>query len=209
MTDFMAATTTVSDWTKTVGVPITVAIIGLAGSLIVAVMTFIFSRIADASARRRDGYAAATRTLVAYCEYPWRIRRRTSDAPDELARLADLGHGLQQDLSYYESWTRSENNWVGRVFAEVRQDLAAVIAPVCKEAWQGSPVTSAAWMTLGDWGPCGLDEPLQRFQTAVAFRFGWRRLAAFPRWHPGVAKRPVPMPTPAVALVPPTSVESA
>lgn len=200
--DFSAvAMTAVSDWTKAVGVPITIAIIGLAGTLIVAAMTFIFGRITDASARRRDGYAAATRTLVAYTEYAWRIRRRTSDASDELARLADLGHSLQQDLAYYESWIRSENAWVGKIFDEVRHDLAEAIAPACNEAWCAAPVTSAAGMTLGQWGPRGLDEHLRRLETAVAFRFGWRRALGMVRWHPNVARRPEPASPAPVAVI--------
>ena len=45
----------------------------------------------------------ATRQLVAYAEYPYRIRRRTSDDPEELGRLAKLGHDIQEALRYYET----------------------------------------------------------------------------------------------------------
>lgn len=46
---------------------------------------------ANATARR-DRYAQAVRTLIAWAEYPYRIRRRTSDEPATLTALADRGH---------------------------------------------------------------------------------------------------------------------
>jgi hypothetical protein len=190
--DIVVAATQVSDFTKEVGVPLVVAMIGLAGTLMVAILSFAFGRFSDAATRRREGYAAAQKTLVAYTEYAWRIRRRTSDSPEELGRLADIGHNLQQELSYYESWTRSQNRWAGKVWREVREDLASAIAPACIDAWHQAPVTSAAGMCLDDWGPWGLKGPLDRFESAVGFCFGWRRVPALFGWHPGAIARAQP-----------------
>jgi len=156
----------------------------------VAALSFALGWWAEASARRRDGYSAAKRTLVKYREYCWRIRRRTSDEPEELRRLADIGHEIQEELAYQQLWTRAENAFVGRVFREVRSDLAAQLAPACNAAWAEPAITKPEDMVLGVWGPDDLDAHLKRFESAVAVRFGWRRLLGAMHFHIGVAPRP-------------------
>jgi hypothetical protein len=135
---------------KDVGVPLVVAAIGLAGSICVAALSFAMVRWAEAAARHRDGYSAVRRTLVRYSEYCWRVRRRTSNDAEELRRLADLGHEIQEELAYHQLWTRSENAFVGRVFREVCLDMAAHLAPACNAAWAVPPIGKAEEMTLGD-----------------------------------------------------------
>lgn len=180
----------VSELVKDVGVPLFVAAIGLAGSLLVAALSFALGRWAETTGRRRNGYCDVKKALVKYREYCWRIRRRTSDEPEELRRLAEIGHEIQEELAYCQLWTRAENAFVGRIFREVRADLARELGPACKAAWAESPIAKAADMTLGDWGPDDLDSHLDRFDSAVAFRFGWRRLLAILRLHIGVMPRP-------------------
>lgn len=181
----IATTGNVSDFTEHVGVPLLVAMIALAASLMVAALSFALARWNDTTSRRREGYAAATRELVSWDEYPYRIKRRTSDDLAALSLLADQGHAHQEALRYRETWIVSENEWVAGVFSAVRADLAALLGPACNDAWAGSPVSDAAGMTLGDWGPHGVDEQITRFQRAVAWRFGWRRLPALFGWRPG------------------------
>jgi hypothetical protein len=182
----------VTDFVTDVGVPITVALLGVAGALIAAALSFALGRWGDAAARRRDGYAEATKTLISYREYAWKVRRRTSDDPDELGRLAAEGHTLQEKLRYHQSWARSENRWVGRVYREVREDLATEIGPACNSAWNTPPVTMATGMCLGPWGPAGLDAHIDRFESAKEFRFGWRCLLGAVHLHLGVIPRPTP-----------------
>jgi hypothetical protein len=181
----LAKTSTVSDFTKDVGVPLLVAFIALATSIGAAALSFAFGRWSDTTARRRDGYAAAVQELVGWVEYPFRIRRRTSDDADALAELAERGHALQEALRYRQTWIRSENRWVAEIFAAVRADLGAILSESCNEAWAAEPVTKAADMTLAGWGPRDVDMHLRRFERAVGFRFGWRRIPAIVRWHPG------------------------
>jgi hypothetical protein len=179
----------VTDFMKEVGVPVTVALLGALSAVAVAALSFALGRWGDDAARRRKGYAAAAKTLVAYAEYPWKIRRRTSDEPDELGRLAAAGHELQEALRYHQAWINSENHWVGRVYREVREDIALCAGPACSEAWRMPPVTTAAGMCLGEWGPRGLDAHIDRFEPAKAFRFGWRRILAIVHLHLGVTPR--------------------
>jgi hypothetical protein len=175
----------VSEFAEVIGVPLLVSIIGLIATVGVAALSFAFTRWSDSAARRRDGYAAATRELVAWAEYCYRIRRRTSNDPATLAALTEIGHQCQEALRFRETWISSENRWAGTVFNEVREALASTVGAACAEAWQADPITDPKAMSLGGWGPIGVDEQLRRFERAVAFRFGWRRIAAFFRWHPG------------------------
>jgi len=181
----LAATGEVTEFTEHVGVPLLVALIALAATTGAAALSFAFGRWTATSAARREGYAQATRELVAWAEYPYRVRRRTSDDPAVLGALADRGHTHQEALRYRETWILSENRWVGTVFTDARRELSALLGPACNEAWATEPVHSAATMTLGAWGPQGVDDHIKRFERALAFRFGWRRLVGASRWHPG------------------------
>ena len=175
----------VTPFAEQIGVPLLVAVIGLIGAVGTAAVAFALGRVSEASARRRDGYAAATRELLAWAEYPYRIKRRTTDDPLALTKLADLGHELQEALRYREAWIQGENRWVATVFTEVRQELGKTVGPACSDAWTSAPVTTAAEMNLNGWGPTDADALLKRFERALRFRFGWRRLVAILRWHPG------------------------
>lgn len=181
----------VTPFTEHVGVPFAVAIVGLIATLGAAAISFALGRWNDTSARRREGYSSATKELVAWAEYPYRIRRRTSDDAAELTRLANIGHELQEALRYRQTWITAENPWVATVFAEVRVDLAGLVGAACEDAWDSDPITNANDMNLNGWGPKGVEAHLQRFESAVTFRFGWRRLAGLVGWHPGADPRPI------------------
>lgn len=184
-TTLLATTSTVSDFTKDVGVPVLVALIALAASIGAAALSFAFGRWSDTTARRRNGYAAAAQELVGWVEYPFRIRRRTSDEADVLTKLAERGHAHQEALRYRQTWIRSENRWMAEIFAAVRTDLGAILSASCNEAWAADPITKAEDMTLAGWGPHNVELHLKRFERAAGFRFGWRRVPAIFRWHPG------------------------
>lgn len=175
----------VTPYAERIGVPLLVAVIGLVGAVATAAVAFALARVSEASGRRRDGYAAATQELLAWAEYPYRIKRRTGDDAATLTQLANLGHELQEALRYREAWIQAENPWVAGVFIEVRSELGSLVGPCCADAWNGGPVSGPAGMNLNGWGPSNVDETLQRFERALRFRFGWRRWVALTRWHPG------------------------
>jgi hypothetical protein len=179
-----------AEFTRTVGVPLTVAVIALVGSLTVAAIAQVVSRCADANARRRDGYASVLRTLVAYAEYPWRIRRRTSDEAEDLRRLAEHGHKLQEDLAYNRAWVQAEKPWVAETLAAVQAHLAVTVGMYANQAWHLPPITSAADMALSTWGPTDAREHLVHLERAIAWRFGWRRLVAAAWWRPNPPAMP-------------------
>ena len=148
----------------------------LGSSLVTLVVGKLMDRGASAASARREGYARAARALVAWHEYPYRIRRRTSDDADTLAALANVGHDLQEELAAVHAWVVADAPWVAEVFANVRKGLDSKVGSCCKEAWEAGRVNGPAGMNLGGWGPAGADDALTSLHKAVAWRFGWRRL---------------------------------
>ncbi|MFZ0128516.1 MAG: hypothetical protein WAL77_03735 [Candidatus Dormiibacterota bacterium] len=171
-----AAATPSSDsaWSWTAA-PILIAAISLVGIALAAAL----SRWGDATNRRRTSYASAVETMVAWVEFPYRIRRRTSDAPEELARLADIGHGLQERLSCHAVWIGAECLALGEHYQQALVSIGQLVGAACNEAWRTPPIGSAADMVIGEWGP-GREcrSIINEFQRAVFWRFGVRRPVA-------------------------------
>lgn len=101
---------------------------------------------------RRDRYAAAVKLLVARIEYPHRIRRRTSDAPEVLNALDGAGHDLQERLAETRAWISTESTVLSDVFDHCLSRFDAPFKQACTDAWNATPVTAAAQINLGGFG---------------------------------------------------------
>ena len=150
------------------------AAVPVAGVLVVAFLP----RWAEVRERRRSRYAEAVEGLVAWAEFPYRVARRVDDDPKTLAKLAALGHRLQERLAFLGAWISAENTMMGELYQDVAAALRAVVAPAASEAWQRRPVSSAGAMNIGD---LGVDQAqvvalTTRIASASRFRFGWRRM---------------------------------
>jgi len=133
-------------WLTAIVLPLAVSLVG--GGLIAAWL----NRQDTARSRRRQGYASAVAAVVAWIEYPFRVRRRTSDDPDTLAELAGLGHDVQERLAASLAWVAADD-------AKRYEDYSALVAlahrtmgPLVQEAWRCSPVAGADGMNLNGWG---------------------------------------------------------
>jgi hypothetical protein len=158
-------------------VPIAVALLGLLSGLLIAVL----NRRAETEARRRQAYAAAMQVLVEWIEYPYRIRRRTSDEPLELRRLADIGHDIQQRLRYHRTWVVLEHPPTGKLYSEVLAGISERVGAACQNSWTLPPISTPADMNLAGWGPGSFQPDLGRLEAAISNRFGWRRLLSWTR----------------------------
>lgn len=179
----MSRSVAITAWTfsNDIGVPVTVALVTL-------VATTMIKQQSEARARRRDRYAQAVAVLVAWIEYPYRIRRRTSDMPEVLSALAAVGHDLQQELARSRAWVEAEDAVVADVYRSVTATLVAAIGPACSEAWESPPVAVPSEMNLKGWGPGpGCSLAVQRLEGAIADRFRWWGFLAPLRRRRGVS----------------------
>lgn len=158
-----------------------VAILG--SSVVAAAISAAVAGAREAAAARRAGYAAAVRALIARSEYPYRIRRRTSDSPDVLDDLARRGNDLQEELTSRRIWVATEHPEVGRRYDRALADIDSAVLPAAKEAWDLPPVTAAAGMNLNGWGPGDPRPHILALEKAIAWRFGWRRVAPSGIWR--------------------------
>lgn len=157
---------------------------GLVSAVVTAILgSFTASSKAATEARRR-GYAEALEAILAWSEFPYRVRRRASDDPEKLEELAALGHQIQERRTGALAWVAADSRELYEVFRANVDALDAVVGPAIADAWQQPPVTTAAGMVLSGWGPGRASgETLKRINCAVTYRFGWRRRLLFvPAW---------------------------
>lgn len=153
-------------------------LVGVAGA-VVTLLVALGGAAARERRRRREMYAGAVRVLIGWIEYPYQVRRRTSDDAEELGRLRDIGHELQQDLAYQQALLTGDSKSLGDLFGAVVARVKAQTAPWLAEAWRSAPVSDPAGMILGDWGAGAFHGELATLRTAIGARFGWRRFAAW------------------------------
>jgi hypothetical protein len=170
----MIAASTAATVATSVVIPIVVA-------AITAGATLLLTRASEATDRRRDRYADAVTALVAWVEFPYRVRRRTDDTPSTLAALAARGHDLQERLACHQAWIAAENSDVAAVYKKARRVIARHVGVDLQEAWLTSPTGTAAAMNLGSWGPSNqCEQAIAEVQAAIEMRFSLKRLTRFP-----------------------------
>lgn len=157
-------------------VPLAVALIGIAATAFFAVVGALRHRLQQAATVRRDRYAEISKALTAWCEMPYRVRRRTSDAPDVLAGLADRAHDLQERLGLHRAWVKTENGRAAKVFNEILATIGAKVSPAMNDAWTCPKVEEPKDMNLEGWGLAGYQTDLYLFENEIRWRFGIRRL---------------------------------
>ena len=156
-----------------VGLPVLVG-------LLTAVATLAVSRAAEIANRRRVRYAEAVQALVAWIEFPYRVRRRTSDEPTVLADLARHGHDLQERLAFQQAWIGTESRRVAHAYVIARTAIDHVVGPALADAWSCSPATKATDMVLGSWGPGSSSrDVIAALQVQISTRFGLKRIFKF------------------------------
>lgn len=157
--------------------------------VVTVVVTKLFDKSAKRDERVREGYAAATAALVAWGELPYRVARRTSDAPEVLAALAARGHDAQEALACQSAWVVGESRPLAEVYAATVAALRPQVAAATQEAWRRPVVESGVDMVLSA-GPAlpavQLDEAVDVWCLALTYRFGWRRI---PGAVPGLLRR--------------------
>jgi hypothetical protein len=122
-----------------------VAIIGGVG----AFLGILLDRHRQALERKREMAATALSDALQWLEVAYRIRRRTSDAPAELARLAEHLHNLQERHTFHASWLEVDLPQAHPAYEALLTRVRSVAAEAIKAAWNASPIASASDMNLG------------------------------------------------------------
>jgi hypothetical protein len=144
-----------------------------------SVATMWVARAGDATNQRRQNYAEAVRTLVAWIEFPYRVRRRSDDEAATLHELTSIGHDLQERLALHKAWISAEHTGMALAYAESVRKVSIVVAPALREAWNSPFISKPSEMNLGEWGPgreCG--GMVEEFQRLISLRFGWQKVSA-------------------------------
>jgi hypothetical protein len=161
----------------TAGTVTTSMVIPVAVAALTATVTLLLARAAEAANRRRDQYAAAVATLVAWIEFPYRVRRRTANDASTLTALAGIGHDLQERLASHQAWIATESSDVAEVYTKARAAISGRVGVALNQAWAtDAMVAKPEDMNLGDWGPakaCASD--IADVQRSIITRFGWER----------------------------------
>ena len=145
-------------------------------SVLTAVATLLVTRANEATNRRRERYAQAVETLVAWTEFPYRVRRRADDNPTTLTSLANHGHDIQERLACHQVWIATDHPNLARTYAKTRATLDQTVGPAISSAWECAPVTKATDMNLSGWGPdATCKKAITDLQHEIEKRFGLRR----------------------------------
>ncbi|MET9792089.1 MULTISPECIES: hypothetical protein [Streptomyces] len=153
-----------------------VLVLALGSSVVAGVLGHILTGLRAGAAIRRDRYADAVKLLVARIEYPYRIRRRTSDEPDVLSVLANTGHDLQERLAEIQAWISTESTVLSEVFADCLASLDGPFKQACQDAWNAAPITAATQMNLSGFGMGSQQDIITKMEGTLTYRFGYRRL---------------------------------
>jgi hypothetical protein len=157
-----------------------VAVTILGSTVLATLVTTAVAGLRSSSAARREGYTAAVEAVVAWFEFPYRVRRRTSDTPDALGGLASVGHDLQQRLAGRLAWVAAENEVLSDVFDTVLDAVRPRVSTSLTEAWNTPALSAAREMNVSPFGPGDPRPELVSVHRAIAYRFGSRRL--LPPW---------------------------
>lgn len=132
---------------------VTGAVIGGAVSLLALAVNAIVGGRRDRSSRQREEFSKAFAACVAYEEFPYVVRRRKPDSPqDERIRISSELSLIQRELAYHSAWLAMESPRVSAAYENLVAKLREIAGAKIREAWLTAPVDSDAAMNMPDLG---------------------------------------------------------
>jgi hypothetical protein len=117
----------------------------------VSFMLHWLSGLREVAARRHENLAEAFSTYASYREFPYVIRRRRADRPEEeRARISAELQRVQERLSFYLAWTRLEDDEVGKRYQALVDEARRVAGNEMRKAWTLPPVSTDVEMNIAD-----------------------------------------------------------
>ena len=100
--------------------------------------------------RQRTAFADALRAIAQYKEMPYAIRRRDkTNLPSERVRLSEVVRTIQADLTYHQTWIRSESESVGKAYDALVTETRKVAGIAMRDAWIAKPIVRDDQMNIG------------------------------------------------------------
>jgi hypothetical protein len=173
----------------------------VSSGLVGTVVTKVLDRTSASAEVVRKGYADATEAMNQWGQFPLRVRRRTDDSPETVARLEALGAHILERLAYSTGWVAAESAPISQVYNDLVTVLRGEVSRHNRLAWASGPADTPSKMNIS--GPPDTtksdDESIdyagiqpgewvivQLFSKTIRYRFGWRRYLLPP---PYVARR--------------------
>ena len=129
-----------------------VSIPGLVSLLLWALTAFGTSR-SERIRRQREEFAKALSVCIAYEEFPYIVRRRRRDAPDdERIRISTMLSEVQKSIGYYSAWLAIESPPVSLAYQDFVTKLRQIAGAQIKTAWTLTPIESDQEMNMPDLG---------------------------------------------------------
>lgn len=153
-----------------------IAILGMATTVVVAILSALAAYLAAKRDRRRTLYSEAVQAIAGWKEMLYRVRRRqTDDAPELVAQF----HELQDKLAFCEAWVGSESKYMARSYRRLVREVKGATESLIQEAWEKPPRSPGVAET--EFGPVpDLTSSIDRFLADVRSHLSplpWRKLA--------------------------------
>lgn len=153
----------------------------------IAVITLIINGRRARADRQRELFAAAFGDVASYCEFPYIVRRRRHDAPEEeRVRISTDLSEVQRKLNHNRAVLRVEAPRVARAYATLVDATRTTAGSAIRDGWNLAPVTSDAGVHVTDVDLTPIKAYEDAYLAAVAdhlalvpwrLRAGWRWLA--------------------------------
>ena len=158
--------------------PVIALVVGGAISLILLAITNWQTGERERLARGREVFSKAYAAVQEYKEFPYVIRRRGKDAPEEeRVRISSELRRVQTDLAFYSAWLRTESPHVHRSFTELVRQLRCVAGTAMHEAWLEPAIEDDSKMNMPDLGLSALTVYESVYLEEVV-----DHLSRWPRW---------------------------
>jgi hypothetical protein len=119
---------------------LTVLIISSAITLVTgSVATLLLTKWFEKRESKRDLFANAYKTILAWEEMLNRVRRRSNNTTDVIEITKEF-HDLQEKLNYYQGIISVQSKWLGKSYSNLVRAIKSVNAELINEAWKNKPV---------------------------------------------------------------------
>jgi len=149
---------------------VTAAVIGGAVSLLALALNAIISSWRERISRQRQEFSKAFGACVAYEEFPYIVRRRRNDVPqDERVRISSELSIIQRELAYYSVWLATESSHVSEAYENLVAELREIAGTEIREAWLTPPIDSDSGMNMPNLGLSALKPLKEAYLLEVAY----------------------------------------